>query len=241
MKKNILKFSFSLMVLCIFSTLIIPYSASAAIFASGDSTPAYYASDADNNVFFLNVLEGGNNVVVHETLVGSNINTYYDSLAGVSSSYYSDTLVTASLLSGIDLFVTGMVEGAFTESELNVLTNFVDTGGSIYFMGEYDYSPDGINAALNHLGSAMSLYEPYIDPGNWYATGDKIALDPFTTGVSSFRYGATYGVSGGTGLFFDSQDRAFIAYDPVPVPGALVLLCSGLIGIAGLRRESGKK
>jgi len=71
-----------------------------------------------------------------------------------------------------------------------------------------------------------------------------IATDPFTTGVSSFTYGYTYGVSGilgRTSLIFDSTSRAFLAYEQsgssVPEPSTILLLCTGQFGLGAFRKK----
>lgn len=225
--------------------LLLTTQAQAGIFVSGDNTPAYYAAYGDNSVFFNNVLQSGTSVLAHEmygTALGNNLSNYYDSLAGVNSSYIDRADVTADLLTNVDLFVTGSFGGGFTDSEIGAIDSFLDTGGSVMFMGDYTQTVDNINNALTALGSNMQLYGDPMDCGIHYATGDNIAVGPFTAGVSSFKYGFTYGVSGGTALFFDSTNRAFMAHESssastVPAPAALSLMGTGLLSLLGYRRR----
>ena len=223
----------------IFAISGISTASASLILASGDSTPAFYAADPGNDAFFANILEGGNSVLGHElynSSMGGNMNNYYNSLAGVSSSYLSSADINDALLADVDLFVTGLFNGALTDAEIASLNSFIAGGGSVMFMGEYTYSFDGINAALMGIGSGMALNGPNIDIGDHYA---GIAVDPLTSGVGQYRYGATYGVDGGTALFFDSQQRSILSYEAVNVPEAstLFLLGVGLLGIGFARRR----
>ena len=134
---------FYLFFACLAGAVLCISQASATIFASGDSTPAYYAGDNDNNVFFENILDGGTSVVVHElsnSSIGGNLDNFYNSLAGVSSIHYqSSTTITASLLADVDFFVTGLHDGGLDATESGVLSAYLAGGGSILFMGEYTY------------------------------------------------------------------------------------------------------
>jgi len=216
-----------ILLLCLFGVLSISTASASLIIASGDSTPAFYAADSDNNVFFSNILGSGTSVLAHElsnSIIGGNLSSYYDGLAGVSSTYLDNSSITAGMLSGVDLFVTGLREGGFDASEMSALNSFVDSGGSVMFMGEYTYAFNDINDALAGIGSSMSLFGANIDIGTHYA---GVAVDPLTSGVSEYQYGATYGVSGGTALFYDSTERVMTAYERTSVPESSTLLLLG--------------
>ena len=87
-----------------------------------------------------------------------------------------------------------------------------------------------------------------IDNFLYTATGAQIAVDPFTTGVTTFTYGEANRISGGTPLFFGTGGQPFVAYElnvdvpyiPAPVPTTIWLLGSGLLILMGLRRKYGK-
>ena len=233
------------LLVCLFVILSISSSAFAGtLFVSGDSTPAFFAGDNDNNKFFENILQGGTQVLVHDatnSVLGNNLSNFYDSLAGVSSSYVGDIVVSAALLSGVDLFVSGLFSGGLNAGEVAALNSFLASGGTALLMGEYVTPLPNINNTLVALGSGMSLYGDLTPIGTFFATGSQIAADPYTSGVNSFTYGYTYGVSDGTSLFFDENGRPFLAYErsnvAVPEPTTMLLLSSGLLGLLAARRK----
>jgi len=252
----VLRLTYLLLVLSICST-----TWAGTIFVSGDETPLYYGgggSGYDNNVFFENILDGGDTVVIHDPVnpnAANFLNQFYNTLSGVTSSSVGDATLDGNFFTGVDLFITGLGSNALNSGELAALGDFYSSGGTILFTADYTLPFDNVNSALGALGSGLSLYGAVTDPGNNYATGASIASDPYTLGVTSFLYGATYGVSGGKGLFFDSGDRAFIAYEPdsgggdsggdegngstaVPEPSILILIG---IGLGSLALSAGRK
>lgn len=204
-----------------------------------------------NQTFFLNVLAGGSTVLVLES-VGSGsaanadgeVNDFYNSQAGVSSSILSGD-VTAAALFGVDLFFAPLPDDAFSASEIVALSDFLIGGGTIFFTGENIdvllVANSAINDALAALGSGMAIVPDVFDAGFQTASGVQIVADPFTAGVASFTYAAPSQVSGGTTLFFGSEDQPFVAYEsteaPVAEPGTLLLLGTGLVALYYRRRN----
>ena len=94
-----------------------------------------------------------------------------------------------------------------------------------------------INSALAFLGSSMSIVGSTLDE-LWHTT-TNIDADPINAGVSNFTYAYTSAVSGGTSLIRALDNSTFVAYEGsvVPVPAALWLFGSGLLGLVGVARR----
>ncbi|MBD2505397.1 P-loop NTPase family protein [Anabaena azotica] len=199
--------------------------------------------DPGNVQFFTNILQNGTNVVVQSSNSGSSsvanaefeFNSFYNSLPGVTSTIVSDP-ITESVLSDADLFISFLPDESFTAAEIESLSDFLNNGGSIFFLGENSNFPDEnarINTALEGLGSNLRIVNDLFDSGFNTATGSQIASNPFTVGVNTFTYAApseVSTVSGGISLFFGTTGQTFLAVEnttPVSEPsnvGGTVIL-----------------
>lgn len=231
------------------STLSISVNA-ASIFVSGDTTPAFeLSSDEGSQQFFSNILGSSSQVTVlyssFSSLISSTSNDFYNSLSGVTSTLLSDTITTTNL-QNTELLFMPIPDDEFSISELSAISALLQSGGSIFLLGEAQAISFGsttnniINNSLTALGSGLSLVTKDLDLGSFDATGGQIVAHPFTTGVTSFHYGASSEVSGGIELFLAQNGEAIIAYEDVvvvPLPSALFLFGSGLLGLIGIARR----
>jgi len=232
-----------------FSTLSISVNA-ASIYVSGDNTPAYELfRDEGNQQFFSNILGSSSQVTVLSSTfsyhISSTANDFYNSLTGVTSTLLSDSITTTNL-QNTDLLFINVPDDEFTTSELSAISNLLQSGGSVFFLGEAQAISFGlatnniINSSLASLGSGLSLTTKDLDLGPHDATGDQIVAHSLTTGVTAFRYGASSEVNGGMELILAQNGDAIIAYEDVvvvPLPSALFLFGSGLLGLLGITRR----
>ena len=232
-------------------------SASSYIFLSADlniTDPLVGAQgsnvDPGNQQFFTNILQDGSNVVVLESsyaLFAQSVNSFYSTLPGKTSTLVTGTITDAQLV-GVDLFVSPDPIDSFTANEITTFENLLAQGGSIFFIGDHAGAISTnqiINDALTSLNSGMSIMpNSSFDIAAWHtAVGPQIATDSFTTSIQTLTYNAASQVDGGTYLFFGSEGQPFVTYNtcnPVPIPGAIWLLGSGLFGLVTIRRRKAK-
>ena len=208
------------------------------IIVSGDVNIGDALIDPDvvpgNQTFFRNILQGGTNVVILTTfnaggfVVGKIDHFYNYNMTGVTSTVISpDTPITPEILAGVDLFISVLPFPGFTTNETAVFRDFVAGGGTIFFLGDnaFAFQVFPINDALAAMGSGMSIVlDCFACSGNpGYATGNQIAADPLTAGITNLRYIATSSVAGGTNLFFVTNNTPFVAYEATVSPPRLVI------------------
>jgi hypothetical protein len=226
-------------------------SQAGTIVVLGDNTPAFFLTSSTpdpatpgNRQFFTNVLGGGNRVAIRNSSFSGSpteIHQFYSSLGGVTSTSFSAP-VLASHLTTANLFIASAPNISFSASERNVITGFLNAGGTVLLLGEADattftWGPTTngyINNLLAGLGSNLSLISRLLDSGNQQATGGRIATHPLTTGVTAFSYGATSEVVGGVPLFFTQNGTSFVAVEAVPEPSLPALLALALAGVMTL-------
>ena len=242
-----------------------PVSADAGlIVVSGDVTPSFYLTDtppdpavAGNQQFFANVLGGGTRVGVLTTTnldAELEIDEFYNSLAGVTSNLISGAL-TSAVLADLDLLHIPFPDSAFTSGEVDAIEGFLNAGGSLFIAGEGSGIDGGvasnavINGLLSALGSGLSISNAFLDIGVQTAMGSQILPDPLTAGVTSYNYGATSIVNGGSPLFLTSNESPFVAFEeramvtPIPEPSALCVfaVALGVGGVASWLRRRGRR
>lgn len=227
----------------------VPASAGTLV-VTGDATIAARAAQgiAGNIRFAQNLLGSGNTAAIYRYSI---VNTYPnpplgEQLAAVygnigATTTLFDAGITAATLDGADLLIVLGRSNAFTADEATLVKDFLIGGGNVLLAGESANIGTGANAHINNLlvaiGSDMRIVNGSIDPGDRFATlaDGEIAANPLTAGITSFGYGFTSTVTGGTGLFLTDTDQVFLAAETVtavPEPGNWALMIGGL-GLAG--------
>ncbi len=247
MKKSllILFLIFSVAVVCRAGTIVV----SGDVNIGNGIDGSFGAPIGDNGRFFLNILGSGTKVVFQEGFSGGSAADAYTSIGNLYTGHgvTVDTITvpfTAGDLAGASLLISAVPLAAYTPAEIALMSGFLNGGNTVFFMGENGGFAEGvagngfINTALSSLGSGLFLVNAVDDSGFHTAVGSQIALDPLTSGVNSFVYAAVSEVNGGTPLFFTTSGAPFVEVSAaVPEPGTLVMLGSGLLGLAGVLRR----
>jgi hypothetical protein len=246
--------------LCVFG--ICAQKSQATIIVSGDVFITYALNpisanyyNPDNQHFFLNVLDGATNIAIvkqpptltnagNEFYTGK-LNNFYSTVPSMNISMIST--ITSSSLLNVGMLFAPMPTYGFSSDEIAAVNDYIDSGGSVFFLGESNIYPDRnaiINQTLADIGSSMRISNNALDKGKKIAVGNQIANDDYTIGVPSLTYGAVSGVTGGTPLFYTTGGVPFIAYEDVsrvPEPTLPASLTVGLLFFFGFIKRYGKK
>jgi hypothetical protein len=252
-------------VVCLFIAGMCFGKSYATIIVSGDVlisfalNPSFFSGkffNPDNQRFFTNVLDGETNIAIvmqPEIKVGdivtnptnesyaNKLNYFYKNIASKTTSMIST--ITASSLENVGMLFAPMLSTPFSPGELLALNDFIDSGGSVFFLGESDMFSDQnkiINQTLAGIGSSLRIVDGNLDNGKgkaFLASGSQIVNSGYTSGMSSFLYGAVSGVSGGTPLFYSTGGVPFVEYEEisrVSEPAISASMLIGLLFISGL-------
>jgi hypothetical protein len=208
--------------------------------------------ESDNPTFFNSVLGDGTGVSINRRPSSSwpshsvSLSVFYGDIEGVSVTHNTGDITTESLL-GVDLLFSGSPYNAFNAAEVSALSFFLDQGGTFFLYGDAGSSSavrGYINDLLADLGSSMTI-DCCAERANInIASGAQIVNDPLTQGVSRFyyNYAMPLAVNNGTGLIYNSENRAIVAYESIgiPVPATLALFGLALACLSVLRALKGR-
>jgi hypothetical protein len=228
------------------------------IILAGDTNITTYINhpelgpESDNPTFFNNVLGDGTEVsfvrppTPHWSAHGISLSVFYGDIEGVSVTHNTGDITTESLL-GVDLLFSGTPYNAYNAAEVSALSFFLDQGGTFFLYGDAGSSNSVrgyINDLLADLGSSMTIDCCAENPSSNIASGAQIVNDPLTQGVSRFYYNFAMplAVNNGTGLVYNSENRAIVAYESIgiPVPATLALFGLALACLSVLRARKGR-
>ncbi len=228
-------------------------AAAGTLVVAGDATIAARAAQgiAGNIRFAQNILGSGDSVSIYRFSVinafpnpplGEQLATVYNGFAGVTASTF-DAGITQSVLNNADLLVVLGRSNAFTAGEVDLVKTFLTGGGNVLLAGESANIGFTANANINGLlagiGSTIRLNQVTEGIGDQFATDGEIFANPLTAGITSFGYGRTTTLSGGTTLFLNDSGNAFVAsetFAAIPEPASWALMIGGFAFVGGSLR-----
>ncbi len=228
----------------------------AGVFLVGDNN--IFTTLGDNEILYQNVFNS-QNVLNDSTLI--------DPLGGLgTTAVVTDGSISAANLSGQDYLMTGFNRGSYSATERTDIVDFVNGGGSLFLIGEYNTNFSALNTSINQIlldiGSTMSLSltQNHIGAG----PVDLVSVSnstSFGAGVNAWNTdGAqslillglngqavvsgqdprpcnTGGVPVCDGVGDIGTVVAFENLNPIPIPAAVWLFGSALIGFLGMSRR----
>jgi hypothetical protein len=233
-----------------------PALAAGTVIVSGDSNifNAPILANAGNTGFMDRL--GGSNVLIRTSGIAgfgaqsADLASFYNARGVAAGTVASNTAITASLLSGVSLFVAIGPTDAFTGSEVAAISSFLGGGGRLMLVGEFARNAQGglapsnaaINTNINNLLAGLnnpmrlSLDTPLVAG---LATGSVATVTPLTAGLTSIQYAAATEALGGVTLFNTANGLGFIAGTGVPEPAnwAMLIAGFGLVGAMQRRRR----
>jgi hypothetical protein len=237
----------------------------ATIIVSGDVSIVHFINqcngsvDSGNQQFFDNIVQGLTDITVVKQPNAIICTTYVDRIFTYfheKSTFTANIIdaLTNPLLQNTDMLFIPVPEVVFQPEELTRLTDYINNGGSVFFLGDFgkdQYSnSDGffannaiINNTLSSMGSSLRIIDARLDAKKNTASNSQIAPDLFTENVQTLTYGLVSGVKGGTPLFYSLDGTPFIAYEPaltIPEPSAAMLLLIGCISLFCVVRKKNR-
>lgn len=229
---------------------------STSVFSLVASEPQVHPdmSMADGNAtFYERLVSAGDEIGFFAWVTNGAVHTEMRQFYGDLLGHATRDVMTADAdgLSGLDVFVSAVPSRDFSLAEKQALHGFLDGGGTLMLLGDFE---DGINYThaagnrrinelLNFMGSPLELARDLHDAGPQRGTGAQIGSTGFTSGISAFDYGAAGGVIGGTPQFFTADNTPFVTLTlaaPVPEPATWALWMAGVAGVGAVARRRRK-
>ena len=136
-------------------------------------------------------------------------------------------------LGGFDLDIS-FDESLFTFNAYTLGTELEDA-----YYGSGDYSSGVTSSGIVNIAEVATLLDLSFQPDSFVIASLEFVADNVGLGEFTYAYIDTTDEAGLYSLPVNASDLS-VDVKPVPVPGALILLVSGLLGIAGLRRNGAR-